>query len=211
MRKAIFLISISIITLIISIRCFSITEDLSSNVSDIIEDSIIKEEVQESVNIEKTGTLDNITFIVDVVRTEKLDNNTYIIIGNTATEKSYSGEIRIESRNIDDIELEKTYTFIVEPLMSMSTPPVVTEVIHYKSTDNDIKDLHKNREKISNYNSKIFEYKDMQLHEIIEDSNISYCTWTNDEINQFMVYIERLGYSEDFEIKSNVRIISIPN
>lgn len=211
MRKAIFLISISIITLIISIRCFSITEDLSSNVSDIIEDSIIKEEVQESVNIEKTGTLDNITFIVDIVRTEKLDNNTYIIIGNTATEKSYSGEIHIESKNIDDIELEKTYTFIVEPLMSMSTPPVVTEVIHYKSTDNDIKDLHKNREKISNYNSKIFEYKDMQLYEIIEDSNISYCTWTNDEINQFIVYIERLGYSEDFEIKSNVRIISIPN
>ena len=211
MRKAILLIITSIMIFIFSVSQFTILEYSNSNIQEIIEVKLKVEEVTESVNIEKTGTLDNITFIADVIDVNKMEDGGYLVIGNTATEKNYSGKIHIIVKQIDDIELDKTYTFIVEPLMSMSTPPVVTEVIHSESTDNDIRNLHEYRKLISNYNSKIFEYKDMNLYDIIEDSNKNYYTWTNDEISQFKRYLEDLGYDETFEIQPIVDIRSIPN
>lgn len=159
-----------------------------------------------------TGTLENLEFIVDVtsINIGEEDNKTYTVIGNTATEKSYSGEIWIMTNDITNIKVGNTYIFVVEPLMTMSVPPKVRAISYTEATRESINELHEYRGIISNFYDRMREYSNMELDDIIIDSNIQYTTWTNQEILKFRDFINKKGYTDDREIKSIVKIISEP-
>lgn len=169
-------------------------------------------EYTQSTNYNKTGTLDNLEFIIDVTsfKISDSDKGTYIIVGNTASEKLYSGEIEVVTNDISGIELFKTYKFTVEPLMSMTEIPRITYIRHQEASEYDIIQLHKYREKISTYKECMLKYENMELDDIIIDSNNKYVIWTNTQISEFITFLYKKGYTDDYNLKSIVKIISLP-
>lgn len=220
MKKIISLVLFSSLAALIIFSVLRLETDIEddtiyteSTVEESYREETLTEEVtvDETVDNNKTGTLDNIKFIVDVTSILQHTDNTFLIIGNTATEKYYSGEIHIVCNSVEDLIINETFTFIVEPLMSMSKPTVVTAVTYNKSDIEDINELHKCREIVSTYKENLLLYKNMELLDIIKHSNDNYYTWTNAEIEQFIGYITDLGYDDTFQLKSEVKIISAPN
>lgn len=173
---------------------------------------IIYTEELDRNNEGNTGTLENLEFIVDItsINIGEENSKTYTVIGNTATEKSYSGEIWIMTNDITNIKVGNTYIFVVEPLMTMSVPPKVRAISYTEATRESINELHEYRDIVSNFSDRMREYSNMELNDIIIDSNIQYTTWTNQEILKFRDFIDKKGYTDDREIKSIVKIISEP-
>lgn len=176
------------------------------------DNNIIYTEELDRNNEGNTGTLENLEFIVDVtsINIGNENSKTYTVIGNTATEKSYSGEIWIMTNDITNIKVGNTYIFVVEPLMTMSEPPKVIAIRYTEATRESINELHEYRGIVSNFSDRMREYNNMELDDIIIDSNIQYTTWTNQEILKFRDFINKKGYTDDREVKSIVKIISEP-
>lgn len=166
-------------------------------------------ETDTSEQEETYGTLENMEFIVDVTDIVKEDGTQEMIVGNTATYKSYSGKIELhatESIDTSTIEVGKTYVFTTTPMMTMSLPPQVTAIKVVEATEEDIETLEKIKEKVSTYAESMLKYKDMELDEIISDANHSYGTWTQEQIKQYIEFIEEKGYSEENKIKSIAKL-----
>jgi len=148
-------------------------------------------------------------FIVDVTDSIPTDEG-YTIIGNTASDSLYSGIIEIHvaptaSLDPSSIKPGQTYVFTTEEMMTMSIPPQVTATAFVPATEEDIVRLENTRANVSNYESCMESYQDMTLEDIIMDANFNYALWTQDEIAQYIDFIEEKGYAEDSGIKSYVK------
>lgn len=191
------------------IESTEITEenDVEETESETETEEIIETDTSEQE--ETYGTLENMEFIVDVTDIVKDDSTQVMIVGNTATYKSYSGTIELwakESVDTSAIEIGKTYVFTTTPMMTMSLPPQVVAIKAVEATAEDIETLEKIKEKVSTYAESMLKYKDMELDEIVSHANHNYGTWTQEQIKQYIEFIEEKGYSEENKIKSIVKL-----
>lgn len=155
------------------------------------------------------GTLEKLQFTVDIV-SYNVDNNSYL--GNTATEKGYSGILEIKFseslNNTDYIKIEIGNTYIIEASPMMETNkqgfPLVTATNIDLATEYDISKLEEIKQLVSTFKRKSIEYRSMKLDDIINDANISYATWTQDEIMEYIELIKEKGYTDTSDVKSYV-------
>ena len=167
-------------------------------------DDITSEDTEETF-----GTLDKLHYIIDVTYVNS-DDNTYK--GNTSTRDGYSGiiEFRLSDTALDkisiDIEIGNTYTVDASPMIETSTdnlPYITVTNIEVASSD-DIDNLEDIRKEVSTYTRKRIEYNSMTLNEIVIDANSSYATWTQDEIKDYISFIDSKGYTDSNDEKSLV-------
>lgn len=149
------------------------------------------------------GTLDTLKFTTIVSEVYTVDNKTYIK-GITADEHLYSGLILLKCNDIYNIQVYNTYVFETEPVMLMKDIPEVNVISIKDASIYDIRQLNKEREITSNYLECELLYSNMALDEIIKHANNNYYNWTDDDIDRYNELIEQLGYTDDFEVKSEV-------
>lgn len=173
------------------------------------EETEITEEETTADETEVAAAPEIIQFTVDVTDNFAADGGR--IIGNTSSEQSYSGIVELNvddalrQKAADEIEVGKTYVFTVEPMMTMSIPPQVLATDFAPATEEDIQQLEEVREKISNFKDCMESYQSMSLEEIIQDANFNYALWTQEEIAEFLTFIEEKGYSDDSDITCFVK------
>lgn len=175
-----------------------------------------KEESNEENNIEATtdevdekqkqeSVVGNIKLIIDI--TDYVDSKDYYI-GNTSSLKSYSGiaQVKLNEDCNTDIKIGKTYVMEAMPIIETADNgyPMYNITKCNEATDNDIAELEEIRGSVSNYKLQTIKYKTMSLDEIIEDGNKSYATWTQEEIGEYLKYIKKLGYTDNYKVKSYV-------
>lgn len=152
--------------------------------------------------------MENVQFTVDI--TDNLIAESGMIVGNTSTAENYSGIIEIYladeliEKAAETIEVGKTYVFTVQPMMTMSIPPQTTAVDFAEASSEEIQKLEEIRGNVSNFKDCMESYQNMSLEEIIGDANFNYALWTQEEIGEYITFIEEKGYTEDSEIKSYV-------
>lgn len=149
------------------------------------------------------GTLDTLKFTTIVNEVYTVDNKTYIK-GITADEHLYSGLILLKCNDIYNIQVYNTYVFETEPVMLMKDIPEVNVISIKDASVYDVRQLNKEREKTSNYLECELLYSNMTLEDIIKHANTNYYNWTDSDIDRYNGLIEQLGYTDDFEIKSEV-------
>lgn len=190
----------------------------TENIDDKITEEADMAEISEEDNAEETensveengaeGVLENVPFTVDV--TDNLIEERGLVIGNTSTPNGYSGIIEIYLADelleeaADAIEVGKTYVFTVQPMMTMSIPPQTTAVDFTEASPEEIQTLEEVRENVSNFKECMEGYQNMSLDEIVIDANFNYALWTQEEIGEYIKFIEEKGYSDDSEVKSYV-------
>lgn len=191
------------------------------NIENSIESKVVETSGENSKTLEQTevdtsevkeetfGTLDKLTFIIDVTLVD-IDNNTFR--GNTSTDKGYSGIIEfvlsdnaLENLSID-IKQGNTYVVEASPMIETVTSdlPLITVTSLSVATEDDINKLEEIRGTVSTFKRKLIEYNSMSLEEIINDANTSYATWTQDEIKEYIKLIEDKGYTDEANYKSYV-------
>lgn len=161
------------------------------------------------VEEETFGTLDKLTFIIDVTLVD-IDNNTFK--GNTSTDNGYSGiiEFKLSDNALENlsIDIKQGNTYVVEasPMIETGTNdlPLITVTSLSVATEDDINKLEEIRGTVSTFKRKLIEYNSMSLEEIINDANTSYATWTQDEIKEYIKLIEDKGYTDKTKDKSYV-------
>ncbi len=160
---------------------------------------------------EEMSSAETISFIVDV--TDNLITESNTVIGNAAaTAENYIGimEIHLDDalaeRAKNEIETGKTYLFTIGPAMTMSIPPQVTALDFAPATDEDLARLEEVRAELSNFQDCMTSYESMSLEQIIQDANLNYALWTQEEIKEFIEFITQKGYTEDSEVKSYVNL-----
>lgn len=167
------------------------------------------ESTTSEVEEETFGTLDKLTFIIDVTL---VDNSNNTFKGNTSTDNGYSGiiEFKLSDNALENIciEIEQGNTYVVEasPMIETGTDdlPLITVTNLSLATEDDINKLEEIRGTVSTFKRKLIEYNSMSLEEIIRDANISYATWTQDEIKEYIKLIEDKGYTDESKEKSYV-------
>lgn len=170
-------------------------EQIESNTSEVEEETF--------------GTLDKLTFIIDVTLVD-IDNNTFK--GNTSTDNGYSGiiEFKLSDNALENlsIDIKQGNTYVVEasPMIETGTNdlPLITVTSLSVATEDDINKLEEIRGTVSTFKRKFIEYNSMSLEEIINDANTSYATWTQDEIKEYIKLIEDKGYTDKTKDKSYV-------
>lgn len=160
---------------------------------------------------EETGSTETISFIVDITDNMSAESNT--VIGNAAaTAENYAGIMEIHLDDAlaeqakDEIEVGKAYVFTIGPAMTMSIPPQVTALDFAPATEEDLARLEEVRAEVSNFQDCMKSYESMSLEEIVQDANLNYALWTQEEIQEFTEFITQKGYTEDSEIKSYVNL-----
>lgn len=186
-----------------------------------IESGVIESSEENSKSLEKIesdtseveeetfGTLDKLTFIIDVTL---VDNSNNTFKGNTSTDNGYSGiiEFKLSDNALENIciEIEQGNTYVVEasPMIETGTDdlPLITVTNLSLATEDDINKLEEIRGTVSTFKRKLIEYNSMSLEEIINDANTSYATWTQDEIKEYIKLIEDKGYTDKTKDKSYV-------
>lgn len=186
-----------------------------------IESGVIESSEENSKSLEKIesdtseveeetfGTLDKLTFIIDVTLVD-IDNNTFK--GNTSTDNGYSGiiEFKLSDNALENlsIDIKQGNTYVVEasPMIETGTNdlPLITVTSLSVATEDDINKLEEIRGTVSTFKRKLIEYNSMSLEEIINDANTSYATWTQDEIKEYIKLIEDKGYTDKTKDKSYV-------
>lgn len=167
------------------------------------------ESTTSEVEEETFGTLDKLTFIIDVTLVD-IDNNTFK--GNTSTDNGYSGiiEFKLSDNALENlsIDIKQGNTYVVEasPMIETGTNdlPLITVTSLSVATEDDINKLEEIRGTVSTFKRKLIEYNSMSLEEIINDANTSYATWTQDEIKEYIKLIEDKGYTDKTKDKSYV-------
>lgn len=167
------------------------------------------ESTTSEVEEETFGTLDKLTFIIDVTL---VDNSNNTFKGNTSTDNGYSGiiEFKLSDNALENIciEIEQGNTYVVEasPMIETGTDdlPLITVTNLSLATEDDINKLEEIRGTVSTFKRKLIEYNSMSLEEIINDANTSYATWTQDEIKEYIKLIEDKGYTDKTKEKSYV-------
>lgn len=191
------------------------------NIESNIESETIEASEENPKSLEKTesntseveeetfGTLEKITFIIDVTLAD-IANNTFK--GNTSTDNGYSGiiEFKLSSNALENIntEIKQGNTYVVEasPMIETGTDdlPLITVTSYCLATEDDINKLEEIRGTVSTFKRKLIEYNSMSLEEVIRDANTSYATWTQDEIKEYIKLIEDKGYTDKTKEKSYV-------
>lgn len=191
------------------------------NIENNIESEVIETSEENSKSLEKIesdtseveeetfGTLDKLTFIIDVTLVD-IDNNTFK--GNTSTDNGYSGiiEFKLSDNALENlsIDIKQGNTYVVEasPMIETGTNdlPLITVTSLSVATEDDINKLEEIRGTVSTFKRKLIEYNSMSLEEIINDANTSYATWTQDEIKEYIKLIEDKGYTDKTKDKSYV-------
>ena len=191
------------------------------NIEKDIESEVIESSEENSKSLEKIesdtseveeetfGTLDKLTFIIDVTLVD-IDNNTFK--GNTSTDNGYSGiiEFKLSDNALENlsIDIKQGNTYVVEasPMIETGTNdlPLITVTNLSVATEDDINKLEEIRGTVSTFKRKLIEYNSMSLEEIINDANTSYATWTQDEIKEYIKLIEDKGYTDKTKDKSYV-------
>lgn len=191
----------------------NIEKDIESkNIETSEKDLKSMEEVESTtseVEEETFGTLDKLTFIIDVTL---VDNSNNTFKGNTSTDNGYSGiiEFKLSDNALENIciEIEQGNTYVVEasPMIETGTDdlPLITVTNLSLATEDDINKLEEIRGTVSTFKRKLIEYNSMSLEEIINDANTSYATWTQDEIKEYIKLIEDKGYTDKTKEKSYV-------
>lgn len=191
----------------------NIEKDIESeNIETSEKDLKSMEEVESTtseVEEETFGTLDKLTFIIDVTL---VDNSNNTFKGNTSTDNGYSGiiEFKLSDSALENIciEIEQGNTYVVEasPMIETGTDdlPLITVTNLSLATEDDINKLEEIRGTVSTFKRKLIEYNSMSLEEIINDANTSYATWTQDEIKEYIKLIEDKGYTDKTKEKSYV-------
>ena len=191
----------------------NIEKDIESeNIETSEKDLKSMEEVESTtseVEEETFGTLDKLTFIIDVTL---VDNSNNTFKGNTSTDNGYSGiiEFKLSDNALENIciEIEQGNTYVVEasPMIETGTDdlPLITVTSLSLATEDDINKLEEIRGTVSTFKRKLIEYNSMSLEEIINDANTSYATWTQDEIKEYIKLIEDKGYTDKTKEKSYV-------
>lgn len=191
----------------------NIEKDIESEVIETSEENSKSLEQIESntseVEEETFGTLDKLTFIIDVTLVD-IDNNTFK--GNTSTDNGYSGiiEFKLSDNALENlsIDIKQGNTYVVEasPMIETGTNdlPIITVTSLSVATEDDINKLEEIRGTVSTFKRKLIEYNSMSLEEIINDANTSYATWTQDEIKEYIKLIEDKGYTDKTKEKSYV-------
>jgi hypothetical protein len=189
-----------------------IHSEVSLDLDETNSNKVIVEEVKEEIpeqDEDSFGTLDNMEYIVDI--SDNYLDEEGVLVGNTSTLNGYSGVIIINVNDdlkdeLDDIEIGKSYKVETTPMITMSLPPQVVAVHVTEATEDEMEELEKTREVISNYEECMSKYKDMSLSDIINNANMNYATWTQEQIEEFISYINKKGYSEDYEVHSYVAL-----
>lgn len=158
---------------------------------------------------ETFGTLEKLHYIIDITYVNS-DDNTYR--GNTSTDNGYSGIIEFKlsetalNKTNMSIELGNTYNVDASPMIETNTDglPLITVTNIEMASNDDIDSLEDIRKAISSYTRKRIEYNSMSLDNIIIDANSSYATWTQDEIKDYIDFINSKGYTASNDIKSLV-------
>ncbi len=159
---------------------------------------------------ETIPAVENMSFTVDITDNHAAEMG--LVIGNTATKDNYCGMIEIHldealaEKAAQEIQIGKTYLFTVQPMMTMSIPPQVAALDFTPADDQEIAKLEEIRKTVSNYTECMETYQDMELEQIIQDANMNYALWTQEEIAEFTEFIAQKGYTDDFKVKSYVKI-----
>lgn len=185
-----------------------VPEYIQEKANTIIEEPDTTDEIKADESKNECGTLDNMEYIVDITEiVENTDENTLELMGNTSTEKGYSGIIQIkekESGLFSNITVGNTYVITTTPMITMSIPPQVTAIEVKEALESDIETLENIRKEVSNYAECMLDYEEMTLEEIINNANINYATWTQEEIKEYIDFIKKKGYNEEYTVKSVV-------
>lgn len=185
------------------------------NIKDVIEEVHVSVESnnRQILNSHETfGTIANMFYTIDITYAN-IEDNSYI--GNTATEKDYSGIIRFSLSDLANENIEEKpvvgNTYIVEasPMIDITNGndyPSLTVVGFIEASEDDIQELENIKSTVSNYQRKLIDYNTLSLDDIITDANESYATWTQVEIVKYIELISNMGYTEDSNIRSLVSL-----
>ena len=182
------------------------TEIASRGINNALE--IINRQTPE-VTSETAGELSNLKFTIDVTLADIANNK---FKGNTATDDGYSGIIEfklsdsIENYGNTNIEIGNTYSVEAMPVIEVSESglPLITVINFNIATVSDIENLEEIKKEISTFKRKIIEYESLSLEEIVNDANNSYSTWTQEEVAEYIKFIEEKGYTDKKDFKSYV-------
>lgn len=175
--------------------------------------SISNLEHDERYNSEYTGTIPPFIYTANIIEID-IDNKS--LYGITSNKDTYSGLMRYDFSNtdidLDNIVLYNTYNIKCKPLIrdkkdNKNVTPYV-EVISIKQAEKtDELKLNTSKEELSRYIEFKLKYELKSLDEIIEAANIAYYKWSDKDIEDYQEWILSLGYTEDTNVKSNVKTL----
>lgn len=146
------------------------------------------------------------TYIVDITN---INTTTHELQGNTSTEKGYSGVIKIvaeDNSNIStNIQIGDTYVIKALPKIEVGDIPTITMVSCKKATDKQVEKLEKIREHVSNFDRLMQNKGILTMEELIKAANKSYSTWTQDQIHQYLQFINNSSSSVKTGVMSEVK------
>lgn len=162
---------------------------------------------------EYTGTIPPFTYTADIVEIDTSNNSLY---GITSNKDAYSGLMRYDFSNTDinisGISLYSTYNITCKPLIKdkendADVTPYVEVISIEQAEEADKLKLDESKEELSRYIEFKLKYELKTLDEIIEAANQMYYKWTDDDIKDYQEWILSLGYTEDTNVKSNVKTL----
>lgn len=162
---------------------------------------------------EYTGTIPPFTYTADIVEIDTSNNSLY---GITSNKDAYSGLMRYDFSNTDinisGISLYSTYNITCKPLIKdkendADVTPYVEVISIEQAEEADKLKLDESKEELSRYIEFKLKYELKTLDEIIEAANQMYYKWTDDNIKDYQEWILSLGYTEDTNVKSNVKTL----
>lgn len=143
-------------------------------------------------NLERTGTLKNLEFIV-LVRSE----SNGIVYGDALTKDNFYGPITVKKLDDSSFENNKLYVITTEPLIRESGDYNVVEVTHRNADENDLSLVESIKENRTNYYECVNNYKYMEVEDIIQDANKNYILWTDKNIDEFTKLIKKMKLTEE--------------
>lgn len=170
-------------------------------------------ELDESYNNEYTGTIPPFTYTADIIEIDLENKSLY---GITSNKDTYSGLMRYDFSNtsidLSNINLYTTYNITCKPLIrdkkkNVKTTPYVEVISIEEAEEADKIKLNNSKAELSRYIEFKLKYELKTLDEIVEAANTAYYKWTDDDIKDYQEWILDLGYTEDTNVKSNVKTL----
>lgn len=175
--------------------------------------SISNLEHDEAYDNEYTGTIPPFIYTANII---EIDVNNKSLYGITSNKDTYSGLMRYDFSNTDidlnNIILYNTYNIKCKPLIrdkedNKNVTPYVEVISIEQAKKSDELKLNANKEELSRYIEFKLKYELKSLDEIIEAANIAYYKWSDKDIKDYQEWILSLGYTEDVNVKSNVKTL----
>jgi Na+-translocating ferredoxin:NAD+ oxidoreductase RnfG subunit len=167
------------------------------------EENAKMDKLRKSNKTEKENALQFTVEVLSIVN----NNEQSEVYGITSSSNGYSGLIRIIAKSKNNIERYNTYVFTTDTIMKIGDIPEVNCISFVEATEEEKEELELNKENASNFPECMLRYESMDLSDIVATANNEYYRWTDEQILKYQNMIEKLGYTEDYEVKSTVKTI----